>query len=148
MEQSRGARIVDMQTKNIIKPIVWAVLGLFLGEGVFGLGLFWPFLLLLIDWSGVYWFGLVFGILLSLVTGVEIGLPSLFLVLGLGLLSLFVGVKKSSQWSIIFLGVILNLIFDILFGLSWSLWEMLIIFGIGFWVVRGLDKQETIRINY
>ena len=92
--------------------------------------------------------GLAFGILLSLVAGIEVGFSSLFLVLVLGIISFFVGVKRSSQWLLILLGVVLNLIFDKLFGLSWSLVEMLLVLGVGFWVVRGLDKQETIRINY
>lgn len=148
IEQRSGARIVDMQTKNIIKLITLAVLALFFGEGVFGLGLYWPFLLLLIDWKGIYWLAFGFGILLSLVVGIEVGFSSLFLVLVLGVISFFVGVKRSSQWLLILLGVVLNLIFDKLFGLSWNFGEMLLVLGVGFWVVRGLDKQETIRINY
>lgn len=123
-------------------------MALFLGEGVFGLGIYWPIFLLLVDWDYIYWFGLVCGIFISLLTDIRLGLPSLFLVVVFGLVSLLVGVKRSSQWALVILGVFLNFVFDKLFGLNWSLGEMLLVLGIGFLIVRDLDKQETIKINF
>ena len=63
-------------------------LALFLGEGVLGLGIYWPFVLLLSEWPGVYWFGLIFGIVISLVADIGLGLPSLFMVVVFGLISM------------------------------------------------------------
>lgn len=140
--------MLDMQTKNIIKTVAIVLLALFLGEGVFGLGIYWPIFFLLIDWAGVYWFSVAFGIFISLLTELKVGLPSLFVLLTTAVISNFVGVKKSSRNLLVVLGVVGNLLFDKMFGLSWSFWEMILVFGVGMVAVRGLDKQDVIRINY
>lgn len=137
-----------MQTKNITKTIVLALLALFFGEGIFGLGVYWPFLFWLDDWRGIYWFGLWFGILVSLVSQIKIGWPSLFFVLVLGAMAKLLGPKRSTRWALVVLGAGLNFVFDKIFGLNWSIWEMFLVLGIGFVVGRDLERQETIRINY
>jgi hypothetical protein len=140
--------MTDKQTKNNIKQSAFALLALLLGEGVLGIGIFWPFILLLSEWTGVYWFGLAFGIMVSLVADIALGLPSLFMVVVFGLISMFVGVKRSSGWILVILAVVLNLVFDLLFDLDWSFGEALLVFGVGILIMRDLDKQEEIRINY
>jgi len=70
------------------------------------------------------------------------------MVMMFGLVSIFVGVKRSSGWILVFSAVILNLAFDLLFGLDWSFGEAVLVFGAGILIMRDLDKQEEIRINY
>lgn len=138
----------DKQTKNTIKTVVTVLLLVVFGEGVFGWGVYWPFLLTLLDWSGIYWLSLGVGVLISVLRGLSIGLPSLFVLVIIGLLSLVMNAKKEMSWAIIVIGVVSSIVTDVIFGLGWSVWEVLAVVIAGFLAVSWFERSETIRINY
>jgi len=119
-----------------------------LGEGVLGWGLFWPFLLTLLNWNGVYWLAFGVGILISVLRGLSIGLPSLFILVVIGGLSIIMSTRKEMGWVMVLLGVVCSVVFDMAFGLSWSLWETLVVLLSGLLALSWFERTETIRINY
>ncbi|HSV94973.1 MAG TPA: hypothetical protein VLH94_03320 [Spirochaetia bacterium] len=139
---------MDKQSKNTTKTILTLLAMVLLGEGVLGWGLYWPFLLTLINRGGVYWLALGVGILVSVLRGLSVGLPSLFILVVVGGLSLVMSTRKEVGWIIILLGALCSVVFDIVFGLSWSIWEVLAIIVVGFFSLSWFEKTETIRINY
>lgn len=139
---------MDKQSKNTTKTVLTLVVMVLLGEGVLGWGLFWPFLLTLLNWSGVYWLALAVGILVSVLRGLSIGLPSLFILVVVGGLSLVMSARKEMGWAIVLLGMICSVVFDIVFGLKWSLWEILAVLVSGLVALSWFERSETIRINY
>ncbi|SRR5258706_11830016 len=136
------------QSKNTIKAITAVFVTLVLGEGILGWGIYWPFLLVLLDWEGIYWLSLVVGIIISVFRGISVGLPSLFLLLVIGGLSITINARKEMGWIVIVLSVVANFIFDKVFGLNWSFWELGATVLAGFLAVKWFEKVETISINY
>ncbi|TRZ50650.1 hypothetical protein D4S03_06355, partial [bacterium] len=122
---------MDKQSKNTTKTVLTLLMMVLLGEGVFGWGLYWPFLLILLNWGGVYWLAFGVGILVSVLRGLSVGLPSLFILVVVGGLSLVFNAKKEMSWVIILLGMLCSVVFDIVFGLGFSVWEVLAVFVSG-----------------
>ena len=139
---------MDKQSKNTIKTVLTLLVMVVFGEGVFGWGVFWPFLLILLDWSGVYWLSFVIGVLISVLRGMSAGLPSLFILFIVGGLSFLMSTRKETGWMIVLLGVMCSVVFDIVFGLDWSVWELLAVLVSGILALSRFEKTETIRINY
>ena len=140
--------MADKQTKNTIKTVSTVLLLIVFGEGVLGWGLYWPFLLTMLDWGGVYWLSLGVGMLVSVLRGLSIGLPSLFILAVVGLLSLVMNAKKEIGWAIVVIGVVSSIVTDVIFGLGWSVWEVLAVVVAGIMAVSWFERSETIRINY
>ena len=140
--------MLDRQSKNIIKAVVAVLLSVVLGEGVFGLGFFWPFLLILLDWKWIYWFSLFIGLLLSGFYRIPMGLPSFFLVVVVGGLSFLISSRKETGWVMLVISLVANLVFDKVFGLSWNYLD--IIFIVVAWLIAQVwfEKTESIKINY
>lgn len=138
----------DRQSKNIIKAILTVLLAVIIGEGIFGLGFFWPFLLILLDSRLVYWLAFGVGILISVIYRMPVGLPSLFLVTVVGGLSLLFNSRKESSLVLLIVAVLANFVFNKAFGLSWSVLELISV--ILAWVIAEtwFEKGESIRINY
>lgn len=136
------------QSKNITKVVILVVPCVLLGEGVLGLGFFWPFLLILLDWRGVYWLALVLGTLISVIYRMPIGLPSLFLVVVSGGLSLIFNSRKETGFVILIVSIVANLVFDKVFGLSWSVFDLLSV--VLAWMVAStwFERGESIKLNY
>lgn len=112
------------QTKNTTGKIILSVVFLFLGEGLFSLGLYWPFLLsLFISSGGRYGFAFLFGVLVSLVTATSLGLASLILVVGLFVFSRLRVVTPNNFWLAAGGAVVLGLVTDKVLSLSWSVYE-------------------------
>lgn len=139
---------MDKQSKNTTKTVLTLLVMVLLGEGVLGWGIFWPFLLTLLNWNGVYWLAFVVGIFISVLRGLSIGLPSLFILIVVGGLSLIMSTRKEMGWAIVILGVVSSIVFDIAFGLSWSLWETLAVLISGLLALSWFERTETLRINY
>ena len=139
---------MDKQSKNTTKTVATLLLMVLLGEGVLGWGVFWPFLLTLLNWSGVYWLAFVVGVLISVLRGLSVGLPSLFILVVVGGLSLVMSARKEMGWAIVILGVVSSIVFDIVFGLNWSLWETLAVLISGLLALSWFERTETLRINY
>lgn len=139
---------MDKQSKNTTKTVLALLAMVLLGEGVMGWGLYWPFLLTLLNWGVVYWLALGVGILVSVLRGLSVGLPSLFILVVVGGLSLVMSTRKEVSWVIVLLGVVASVAFDIAFGLNWSFWEVIAVFAIGLLAVSWFERSETIRINY
>jgi hypothetical protein len=139
---------MDKQSKNTTKTVLTLLIMVLLGEGVFGWGVLWQFLLTLLNWSGVYWLAFVVGVLISVLRGLSIGLPSLFILVVVGGLSLVMSNRKETGWAIVILGVVSSIVFDIAFGLSWSLWETLAVLIFGLLALSWFERTETLRINY
>ena len=139
---------MDKQSKNTTKTVLTLLIMVLLGEGVLGWGLFWPFLLTLLNWSGVYWLAFVVGIFISVLRGLSIGLPSLFILVVVGGLSFLMSTRKEMGWAIVLLGVVSSIVFDIAFGLNWSFWEVSAVFVSGLLALSWFERTETIRINY
>ena len=96
MEISSGVSCI--MNKTIIYKLVGVVLLLLIGEGIFGWPLYWLGLWLLLDWKYVYWFALGLGLLLTGVTGSEIGWTSLMLVVGVWLMSFIKRFVGKDRW--------------------------------------------------
>jgi len=137
-----------MQSKNTTKTVLTLLVTVLLGEGVFGWGLYWPFLLILLNWSGVYWLAFGIGVLVSVLRGLSVGLPSLFILVVVGGLSLVFNAKKEMGWAIVLIGVLSSIVFDIVFGLGWSVWGVLAVLVSGLLAMSLFERTETIRINY
>lgn len=140
--------MIDKQSKNTIKIVLAVILATFLGEGVLGWGLYWPFLLLLLDWGGVYWLAFVVGIFVSIFRGVPVGMPSVFLLVVVGALSILMGSRREMRLIILLLGIVINFIFDTVFHFGTSFWEVAAIIICGLVGVRWFERSETIRLNY
>lgn len=140
--------MLDKQSKNTTKTVLTLIIMVLLGEGVLGWGIYWPFLLTLLNWDGVYWLALGIGVLISVLRGLSVGLPSLFILLVVGGLSLVMSTRKEMGWVMVILGVVCSVVFDIAFGLSWNLWSVLAVFLSGLLALSWFERSETIRINY
>ncbi len=140
--------MLEKQSKNIIKIVLAVILSVLIGEGALGLGIFWPFLLILLDWRGAYWLALAVGILVSVIYRLPVGLPSLFIVMVAGGLSLFFNSRKETGVAILVVSWVANLVFDKVFGLPWS-WFDLVAVGLA-WVVAltWFEKGESIKLSY
>lgn len=139
---------MDKQSKNTIKTIITLLVLVVLGEGILGWGLYWPFLLILLNWSGVYWLALIVGVLVSVLRGLSVGLPSLFILVVVGGLSLVMSTRKEMGWIIVLLSVVSSVVFDLAFGLGWSFWSVLAVIVSGLVALSWFERSETIRINY
>ena len=139
---------MDRHSKNTIKTVLTVLLMTVIGEGVLGWGVFWPFLLTLLNWGGVYWLAFAVGILISVFRGLSIGLPSLFLLVVVGGLSLVLSARREIGWVLIAIGVIANVVFDLVFGFGFSLFEMMAVLAAGILAMSWFERSETIRINY
>lgn len=139
---------MDKQSKNTTKTVLTLLVMVLLGEGVFGWGLYWPFLLTLLNWGGVYWLAFGVGVLVSVLRGLSVGLPSLFILVIVGGLSLVMSAKKEMGWVMVLLGVLCSVVFDIVFGLGWSVWGVAAVLVSGILALSLFERTETIRINY
>lgn len=157
MEASKGSRIrfnlidvfmIEKQSKNIIKAALAVILCVLIGEGVFSLGIFWPFLLILLEWSSIYWFSLFIGILIASIYHLPVGLPALFLVVVIGGLSFVFNSRKETGWVMLLISILANFVFDKVFGLTWSWWDTVSIVIAWQMAVRWFEKSETIKLNY
>lgn len=137
-----------MQSKNTTKTVVTLFTLVLLGEGVLGWGVFWPFLLMLLNRQGVYWLAFGVGILISVLRGLSVGLPSLFILVVIGGLSFIMSAKKEMGWALVLIAIVCNVVFDMVFGLEFSVWETLAVAVFGLWAVSWFERTETIRINY
>lgn len=139
--------MLDKHSKNTIKAILAVLVSVFVGEGVLGIGIFWPFLFILLDWRTVYWFVLVLGVIISGLYRIPVGLPSLFLVTVIGGLSFILSSRKENGWMILLISLVCNYVFDLVFGLGWTAWEILATL-IAWFVSSKWFESETIKINY
>ncbi len=140
--------MIDKQSKNIIKAVVAVLVSVIVGEGVLGLGIFWPFLLILLDLRWIYWLSFVIGLLIASIYRIPVGPPALFLVIVTGGLSFVFSSRKETGWVMLVISLLANFVFDKVFGLNWSWWEFLGV--ILSWSVaeRWFEKSETIKLNY
>lgn len=112
------------QTKDTIAKMILSLVLLFLGEGLFSFGLYWPVIMSLglVSKRG-YWYGFIFGILASAVTRTPLGLASLLIVMGL---FLFGRLRERFRDNVGLVGlvvVVFGLVTDKVMGLSWSVLE-------------------------
>ncbi len=140
--------MLDRQSKNSIKAISAVLFCVLVGEGVLGIGIFWPFLLILLDWSWIYWFSFGVGLLIASIYHLPVGLPALFLVLVTGGLSFVFNSRKETGWVMLVISLLANLVFDKVFGLPWTWWDFFSIFLAWLVAVRWFEKSETIKLNY
>lgn len=138
----------DKQSKNIIKATLTVLISVIIGEGVFGLGFFWPFLLLLLDSRWVFWLALAVGILISVIYRLPVGLPSLFLVVVTGGLSLLFNSRKETGLILLCVSVLANFVFDKAFGLPWNWLEFFSVVLAWFVAEAWFERGESIKINY
>jgi hypothetical protein len=137
-----------MQTKNTIKQSLFLILALFIGEGVFGFGLFWPLLLIMKDKKWIYWVAFFSGVFLSIIYSQDIGLMSLYLVTVITLTALFMGGARGFGKWVILVSVLVSSLFDFCFGLPFGIWEMIVIAVVGFFASKLFETNETISINF
>jgi hypothetical protein len=138
----------DKQSKNITKAVLTVVFSVLIGEGVFGLGFFWPFLLILLDWRGIYWLSFVLGILISAIYHIPVGLPSMYLVIVTGALALVFNSRKETGLIILIVSVVANFVFDKVFGLTWNMFDLLSCVLAWLVAVTWFEKGESIKLNY
>ena len=110
--------------KDTIGKIIISLVLLFVGEGLFNFGLYWPILLsLVLVTRRTYFYALVFGLLLSSVTSTDLGLASLLLVVGLFIFErLRVGLGNN-MWLTGLLVFGYSFLTDLILGLSWGVVE-------------------------
>lgn len=137
-----------MQTKNnIIRTIILLLFGLFFGESVFGLGLFWPFLFLLNLGIYNYWIAFVSGLFLSVYYGQGVGLMSAYLLLCVFLWESLVGLDKFGSILLVLFSLVANVIFDLLFGFGFSFMENVLLVVVGLILAKSMERRSVIKIN-
>ncbi|KKT72186.1 MAG: hypothetical protein UW68_C0045G0007 [Candidatus Collierbacteria bacterium GW2011_GWB1_44_6] len=92
--------------------------------------------------------GLAIGILISVIYRLPVGLPSLFLVVVIGGLSLVFGSRKETGVVILIVSLLANFVFDKVFGLSWTLFDLLSTVVAWAIAVNWFEKGESIKLNY
>ena len=121
------------QSKDTIGKVFLCALLLLLGEGLFGISLFWPVILsLIVTTRKTYYLGFVLGLVLSVMTGTYLGLASLLIVGGLFIFERWRGVLGDNVWLTGLVAVLFGLVVDFALGLSWSLIEGIFNFGLTF----------------
>lgn len=119
------------QSKDTIGKVILCSLLLLLGEGLFGLSLFWPVILVLVVTTRrTYFFGLLLGLALSVMTGTTLGLASLLIVGGLFVFERWRGALRDNVWLTGLVAVLFAGSVDLILGLSWSLLDGLLNFGL------------------
>lgn len=136
------------QDKNTIKAVIATIAAVIVGEGILGWGLYWPFLFLLLDWSYVFWLGLLVGILVSAFNGFSIGWTSLAIVIMLGVASVFSETRKSASIRLVIMSLLANFVFDLIFGLRWSIWELVGVLLVSLLVLERNGPGESIKVRY
>lgn len=136
-----------MQTKNNIKNLSFFFLALFVGEAIFGLGVFWPLLLVLNIGGWVYWLGFIVGLFLSVFYGQVLGLMSLFIVLFLVVTYFLFNTGRFNPVLVVLVSLAVNLLFDYLFGLGFGIGEQIVVFVVSSLVARSADGDSAIRIS-
>jgi len=140
--------MLDKQSKNTIKLILLLLFSIIIGEGVLNFGVYWPVLLVSLNRKDISWLALLTGIVVGALHGVSFGFMSLFLVVVLGGLALFVDMSRGLLLILIVVSFIGNLIFDKIFGFNWSVVEGVAVALYSFMVVKWYERNETIKINY
>lgn len=121
---------------------------LVIGEGIFGVGVYWPFLLSMKDKKWIFWLAFGCGLFLSVVYSQKIGLMSLFLTAVVTLVYLFVGGNRGHGKWLALISIVVSGVFDLAFGLPWSIWEVVFLVVTGLWASHILEEQESIKLNY
>ena len=129
------------------RGIILLVLATLLGEGILGWGLYWPILLVLDRWDGVFWLAALVGIFIAVLNGQMVGLPSLLIIVFLGLLALVPAGLRDNVVVFALVSVILNLVTDKILGLSWTVWEMLGVALFSVLVTKIFDKWEGVHVR-
>lgn len=112
------------QTKDTTGKIILSLFLLFLGEGLFSYGWYWPMIMSLgLASKRAYWYGFFFGILVSGVTRTSLGLASLLIVIALFLFGRLREKVRANVWLIGLVAILFNLVADKLLGLSWTVFE-------------------------
>jgi len=117
------------QTKDTTAKIILSLVLLFLGEGLFSFGLYWPVIMSLgLASKKGYWYGFIFGVLVSAVTRSTLGLASLLIVVALFLFGRLRERVRENVGLIGLAAVVFNLVADKAMGLSWSVFEGGVVF--------------------
>ena len=118
------------QSKDTIGKIILSILLLFLGEGLFGYSLYWAVLLsLTMKLKNRYWFGLLFGILVSSVTKTELGVASLAVVLVIFIFDRIRNQIGANLFMVIAFVSLINFLTDLAMGLRFG-WVELVASGL------------------
>lgn len=140
--------MTQSQVKNTTKTVLLVLFFTFLGEGVLGLPLYWPFLLLYINNEGIYWLALVVGILVSFLNGISLGLSSLVLVLGVVVLSFLGEFLREKNGVLILVMVLLSWLVDRIIGVGHGVWESVILGLVAIPVLGWSRGGDSIHIKY
>lgn len=140
--------MLENQVKNTIKTVLATLAVTIVGEGVLGIGAYWPFLILLVDWDGVFWLAVGIGVLVSVFNGLPIGLPSLLLVVFTAIFSVIFGGRRDMPLIAILAIVIANVVFDKLLGLGFSVSELFLVGLLSLFVLGRGEKNDSIQIRY
>ncbi|KKU27834.1 MAG: hypothetical protein UX41_C0042G0002 [Candidatus Collierbacteria bacterium GW2011_GWE1_46_18] len=140
--------LIMNQDKNTIKAILALGVAVILGEGILGWGIYWPILLMLSDWDGIFWLGLIVGILVAIFGAISVGLPSLFIVVVLGLSSFSLRTKRGSEMWLVLISLAANGLMDKIFGLSWGLVEMVGVLVAAILVFSWEGRGDSIKVHY
>ncbi len=140
--------MLENQVKNNIKLVLTALILTVIGEGVFGLGLYWPVLVLMLDWDRVYWLAFVIGIFVSVFAGIPVGFPSLLLVVITGIFSLVLDGRRTHPAIVVISILVANIIFDKLLGFNSGLIEVIVVGVTSVLLLGWGEKNESIHIRY
>lgn len=138
----------NRQSKNTIKIVITVLVMVIFGEGVLGWGIYWPFLLVLLGWEGIYWLALVSGVLISILRGMSVGMPSLFILIVIGGLSFVVNARKEMSWVFVVISVVASVVFDLVFGFEVSVFEIIGVTVSSVLAISWFDRTEAIKIRY
>ena len=134
------------QNKN---NIAWAILSLtclLLGEGLFSVGIYLVPLLKIAykDWG--FFVALGIGVLASLVTGSQVGLISLLLIIYILLVRFLNGIFRDNLLILGLLAVLFNFVIDRASGSLWNVWEGVLVFSLVLAIgVVGSDHDLRLR---
>lgn len=140
--------MIKNQVKNTIYRSIWVILAVLFGEGILGVSLYWPFLVLLLDWGGVFWVAFGVGVLVAVLNGLTIGLASLVIVLAVGIMMLILGEGQMSLGIQLGLMLLLAVVTNKVLGIHESLGEVVLLVVVSMLVFRAGTPRDTIRIKY
>jgi len=134
-------------TENNIAILVAGVVLMLVGEGVLNWGGWLVVLWMMSGWSGIFWYGLAVGVILSGMTGGSLGLASLVILAVLLLFSVLKQDGGEEKLKVVVLLAVVGWLVDRILGMSWSWWEILLNGGLYYLLSAWLGKQNGLSVR-
>lgn len=134
-------------TENNIAILVAGVVLMLVGEGILNWGGWLVILWMMSGWPGIFWYGLVVGVILSGMIGGSLGLASLVILVVLLLFSVLKRDGGEEKLKVVLVLALVGWLVDKMLGMSWSWWEILLSGGLYYLLSAWLGKQDSLSVR-